>query len=65
MKTIVHVTMDVLCRFRCDMPRLNSLEFSRYLRMGFEYNILNKIRRENVAKCLFRIPSLAHYFTAA
>ena len=55
-KVTVHVVMDALSRFR-----LNSLEFSRYLRIDFKY-ILNKIHRQNVAKSLIWIPSLVHYF---
>ena len=45
--------MDMLSRFHSGMPRLSSLKFSRYLRMDFK-NILNKIRRQNVAECLIR-----------
>ena len=60
-KIIVHVVIDILSRFGHDMPRLNSLQFSRYLRMDFEY-ILNKNRRKNVAESLIRLHPI---FTAA
>ena len=59
---IVHVAMDTISRFRRDMPRINCLEYSRYSRVDFEYNILNKFRRQNVARSPIQIPSLAHYF---
>ena len=58
---VVHVVMDTISRFRCDMPRINCLKFSRYSRVDFEYNILNKFPRQNVNECLIQIPSLAHY----
>ena len=43
------------------MPRLNSLKFSRYLRIDFVY-ILNKIQRKNVAESQIRVAHLERHF---
>ena len=55
------IIVSMRSRFHSDMPRLNSLEFSRYLRMDFK-DVINKFDEKIVVENQIRISLLLHNF---